>query len=301
MTTVLVVGAAGYVGRHVMAALACRGIRSVGADLRTGPQTEIALDLAFPARSFAVLADVKPDVVIQLAYVLADACEREPQRAIETNVMGMNGFFEACVRLGIPRVVYGSSGSVYGDQSVYGDRDVTEDDALPPARTLYQLMKQFNERMAEHYNTTTGRRFVALRISSPMGSGRPPGYRPYDDMVEAAVRGERRLALSVPATRPVMFNHVVDVAEACLAVALAPRTEWTIYNLGGESHTTASLAAIARDVAGLEVTYPDAPVPATYLSRISSRRLQAEFATPRRTAAEWFAADLAAGRAERAI
>ena len=300
MTRVLLIGAAGYVGQRVVLSLRRHGdVELAGADIRAVPGfAEHRVDLAFPAQSFALIAATRPDVVVNLAYLLAAGTDAAPQRGIETNIVGVNGLFEACWRLGIPRVVYASSGSVYGAQSIYGERDVDETEPLPPPRTLYQLHKQFNERMAEHYNATTSTRFIAFRISSPHGRGKTSSdFAPFDQMVRAAAAGEREIALNCAAERPLSFNHVDDVAEACTALALAPVLKHDIYNLGGEPHTAASLARIANERTGLRVTFSNKPEPATFMSRISSRRLETELGFRRSPAAEWFDRELAEAKA----
>jgi nucleoside-diphosphate-sugar epimerase len=292
---VLVVGSSGYVGRQVVRELADRGADVTGADISPGgPAGSARIDLAFAAQSDAVLHATMPDVVVNMAYLLAAAIDADPQRGIETNVVGVNGLFEACLRHGVQRVVYASSGSVFGDQSIYGDRAVTEDTPLPPARTLYQLMKQFNERMAEHYNAEHGRRFVALRISSPHGRGRAHGLNPFDRLVAAARAGTRSVALPWRSAHGFAFNHVDDVARAVAVLALAPATRWSIYNLGGEPMTVGRLAAIARSAAGIEASFDEGGDPARYMERIASERIDAEFGMSRRSAADHFADELRA-------
>jgi UDP-glucose 4-epimerase len=302
VTRVLVIGSAGYVGRQLMLALARRqDVDAVGADIRTGPGlADIRLDLAFPAQSYAAVLEAKPDVVINLAYLLAASCEADPQRAVETNAAGVNGLFEACRRLGVPRVVYASSGSVYGDQSIYGDRDVTEEEPLPPPRTLYQLMKQFNEFMARHYNKTGTTRFIGLRLSSPHGRGKG-SHDPFDALVRAAANGERTVALPYPSRRPLAFNYVDDSAELCAQVALAPSLRWDLYNQGGEPLTMGKLAQIATDQVGVRATFDESATAGTFMERISSKRLEQELGLTRRPAAEWFARELTDARSPRPV
>jgi nucleoside-diphosphate-sugar epimerase len=295
-TRILVVGAAGYVGRRLMAVLARRaGVAATGADIRVIPGTaDHRLDLAFPAQSFAVVHATRPDVVVNLAYLLSESIEADPQRGIETNIAGVNGLFEACVRLGVPRVLYASSGSVYGEQSIYGDREVDETEPLPPPRSLYQLMKQFNERMAEHYNATSKTRFVALRISSPHGRGKP-GFNPFDRMVRAVVEGATSLTLPWPAARDVSFNHVDDVAEVLATMATAAPTHPT-YNLGGEAVTIAEMTERLATPHGVRVTFTPGKLVPT-MGRISSARLATEFAVRRTAMTEWFDREIAEARA----
>ena len=300
MTRVLVIGAAGYVGQRVMLAFKGRpDAQAIGADVRTlAGVADHRIDMAFPAQSFGLIAETKPDVVLNLAYILSAGIEAAPQRGIETNIVGVNGLFEACWRLGVPRVVYASSGSVYGDQSVYGDRDVDEEEPLPPPRTLYQLHKQFNEAMARHYNRTTRTRFIGLRISSPHGRGKTSSdFSPFDQLVQAAAAGRTTHTLNCAADRPLSFNHVDDVAAACVLMTLAPSLGHDLYNLGGEPLTAGDLAKMAAERTGLQVSYGKPSSPAIFMRRISAKRLETELGFHRSTAAEWFGRELAEAKA----
>src|SRR5207244_9108941 len=122
---VLVSGAGGYLGSRVVDVLVERGI-DVVAGTRAAAQPvsahqSVALDLRFPYETFKTLERLRPDAVVALAYMRTDASNANPQMAMETNVVGINGLFDACAALQVPLVVYASSINVYGLQSDFGD------------------------------------------------------------------------------------------------------------------------------------------------------------------------------------
>lgn len=123
--TVLVTGAAGFVGVHVVRALALRGLRvralvhqrPLGAD---SPADVVRGDLRVPATLDAACADVS--CVVHLASVIADddvTCET-------TNVRGTANLLAACRARGVRSVVYLGNSAVCG---YHVQRDVTEDAA----------------------------------------------------------------------------------------------------------------------------------------------------------------------------
>src|SRR3989304_2421912 len=75
--------------------------------------------------------------------------------AVRRNVLGMDNCFEAARICGIKRVVYASSLAVYGRQSDFGDRPLTEEDDRK-GTGVYSLSKIFNEHQAEGDNAAYG-------------------------------------------------------------------------------------------------------------------------------------------------
>lgn len=291
-TKVLVIGSGGYLGRPLMAQPRAVGAEAIGADVRriTG-LAEHVVDLRFPEQTATLLANVKPDVVVLIAYLLTADSIADPQNAIRVNILGVNGVFEAAAALGVPRVVFASSNSIYGDQKDFGDRDVVEDDRLNQ-RTLYGVMKGFNEFMATHYNTRGRTRIVSVRLASLHGHGKGGIFNPVDLLVEAAGRG-RRFTLPWSAGHEFTFLHVEDAAAIFVALALAKDPKWNAYNSGGERLTMRTLAEVAGPVCGLEIDFEEPGRQLEHLRRFSGARLEQEFGLHRRSVGEWIRAELA--------
>jgi nucleoside-diphosphate-sugar epimerase len=289
--SVLVIGSGGYLGQPVMAQLRARGVNAIGADLRRIPSfAEHALDLRFPEQTMSLVARLRPDVVVLLAYLLTADSMADPQNAIRTNIVGVNGVFDACATLGIPRVVFASSNSVYGDQSDFGDKEAFESDRQVP-RTFYGLMKHFNEFMAQQYNAAGKTRIISVRLASLHGRGKGGIFNPVDLLIEASGHTDR-VTLPWSATHEFAFLHVDDAAAIFVALALAEQPMWTEYNSGGEHLTMQRLAEAAGPLCGLRIDFEEPGRQLEHLGRISGARLDKEFAVDRHSVRYWIETEL---------
>jgi UDP-glucuronate 4-epimerase len=159
--TVLVTGAAGFIGLAVTEALLERGERVVGFDLAPVPEHASRSFTGLPGKFEQIVGDVcdaealksalhrsDANCLIHLAAVTADAAREmfDPASIARVNVDGVATAIHSAVECRIRRVVHLSSGSVYGASG----RDagvLTEDTPLRPEQ-LYGITKQAGEAFA---------------------------------------------------------------------------------------------------------------------------------------------------------
>jgi len=146
---VLVTGAAGTVGRSLVAALLDRGVARLRAvDNHEGDLYDLAQDYVDDPRLRAHLADVRQregldslfidtDLVFHLAALKhVELCERSPQSAVATNILGSQNVIGAALDAGVSRVLFTSSDkavnptSVMGTSKLMAERLFTSADAL---------------------------------------------------------------------------------------------------------------------------------------------------------------------------
>src|ERR671935_2474710 len=148
--TTLVLGATGFIGPRLIRNLAAKGESVVGLDLNPAAAAFADVPIGAPVMRGDVtqfedvmraVLDVKPDRLINLAYGLG-AGEGNPHQVMRLDILGMDNCFEAARLAGVKRVVYASSIAVSGQQSHFGERLVTEDDA-PHGTSQYAMHKIF--------------------------------------------------------------------------------------------------------------------------------------------------------------
>jgi nucleoside-diphosphate-sugar epimerase len=190
------------------------------------------------------MAASKPDRVLNLAYALG-ASEADPHPQVRLNIMGMDNCFEAARILGIRRVVYASSLAVYGQQSLHGERAVTEDDDLRLGTRLYAASKIYNELQADWYNAAYDMAITGIRPANITG---PDKVRGSMNHVLCQVLPAQDKPVSFPYRDTMTLPlHVEDIAEVFARVTLAAETQHAIYNSGGESLSIGQLADLVQE------------------------------------------------------
>ena len=204
--TILVTGAAGFIGYHVAGALLRRGEAVLGVDdlnayyevgLKRARLARLQaldgfaftpLDLAEPGALAAALAGVNVDRIVHLA---AQAGVRHslvaPFDYTRSNVTGLLAVLEAArARPALRHLVYASSSSVYGDST---KMPFQEDAPLGRPMSLYAATKRAGEVMADSYSHLFGIPTSGLRFFTVYGAwGRPD--MAYFQFGRAILRGE---------------------------------------------------------------------------------------------------------------
>jgi UDP-glucose 4-epimerase len=275
----LVTGGAGYVGSHLVAALAARGETVVVLDnLRTGhraavpPDVQlIVADLADTGVVDALLADGPWHAVFHFAS-LSQVGEsmRLPLRYLIDN--GANGMrlIEACVRHGVARFVLSSTAALYGTPSVV---PIPEDAPLNP-ESPYGDSKLFLERTLHWTEGVHGLRYASLRYFNAAGAD-PAGrlgedHRPESHLVPLVIDAAlgRRAELEVygndyptpDGTCLRDYVHVTDLADAHLLALDRLERSSIVANLGSATgHSVLQVIESVERVSGRKVPHRFCP------------------------------------------
>jgi UDP-glucose 4-epimerase len=275
----LVTGGAGYVGSHLVAALAARGETVVVLDnLRTGhraavpPEVQlIVADLADTGVVDALLADGPWHAVFHFAS-LSQVGEsmRLPLRYLIDN--GANGMrlIEACVRHGVARFVLSSTAALYGTPSVV---PIPEDAPLNP-ESPYGDSKLFLERTLHWTERVHGLSYASLRYFNAAGAD-PAGrlgedHRPESHLVPLVIDAAlgRRAELEVygndyptpDGTCLRDYVHVTDLADAHLLALDRLERSSIVANLGSATgHSVLQVIESVERVSGRKVPHRFCP------------------------------------------
>ena len=188
MTRVVVTGAAGFIGSHLIEALARRGDEVVGIDNfdpfypRDLKERNLAEVGPRPGLSFreqdildveALAGLLTADSV--LVHLAAKAGVRpslaDPVGYARANVTGTAAVIEAARRAGVRRVVFGSSSSVYGDSTPVPFR---EDAVAVEPVSPYAATKRAGELFIRSVAPIFGLRVAALRFFTVYGPRQRP-------------------------------------------------------------------------------------------------------------------------------
>ncbi len=272
---VVVTGASGFIGSHVVDRLRAHGHEPRNFDLLPSPYDDTVETVIGDLRS---ADDVKRglegcDAVVHLAAV-ADVNNvlADPVLTEELNSHGTAVVLEAARELGT-RVVYGSTIWVYGDGQPGETLD--EDAALPLPKHFYTATKLAGEAYCRSYGELYGVEQTILRFGIPYGP-RARGATVLAAFVAKARAGEP-LTLAGDGAQTRRFVYVEDLADGVVA-ALAPAANNRIYNLVGEESTTIREIAetVQELVAPVEIVYVEGRAGDIRGAAISGERAAAE-------------------------
>jgi UDP-glucuronate 4-epimerase len=262
VSRVLVTGAAGFIGSHLVEALAAQGDEVVGMDnfdpfypraMKERNLAEIGRPRGFTFREQDLLdvdamqALLTPDTII--VHLAAKAGVRpslaDPVGYARANVTGTAAVLEAARQAGVTRIVFGSSSSVYGDSTPVPFR---EDAVAVAPVSPYAATKRAAELLLNSVAPVYGFRATSLRFFTVYG----PRQRP-DLAIHAFTRKMvegRTLTLFGDGTQARDYTYCDDIVAGVLSAiawtATAPVGVET-FNLGGSRPvvTEAMVAEIA--------------------------------------------------------
>jgi len=239
----LVTGAAGFLGAALANRLAREGHQVRGLDdLSSGDRDSLNPDVLFTRgdvtdrpKLWTLLQDV--DCIYHLAArVAVPESVLYPREYNIINVGGTVSVMEAMRDVGVRRVVFISSGAVYGDQ---GLQPLSE--TMPPdPRSPYAVSKL----AAEHYVRTIGSLWgietVSLRVFNAYGPGQqlPAAHPPVIPHFLHQASKEGTLVLHGQGEQTRDFVYIDDVVEAMVAAATAPGVNRMVLNVGSGQETS---------------------------------------------------------------
>ncbi len=167
---VVVTGASGKAGRAIVRDLVEHGHDVLGVDLATPRERSapsLAADLTELGQTMECLAGA--DAVVHMAAIPASGIRTE-ETTFRTNMLSTYNVFEAARVLGLGRVVWASSETIFGlpferEQPAYAPLD---EDHPPYPESSYALSKLLSEELARQLHRWTGIPFVGLRFSNIM-------------------------------------------------------------------------------------------------------------------------------------
>jgi UDP-glucuronate 4-epimerase len=264
MMKILVTGAAGFIGFHVVQALLRQGHRVIGID-NINPYYDVRLKYARLQETGIDENEIKPGVCVQsnlfdsYQFIRMDLNDRErlyalfetenfshvvhlaaqagvrysiqnPFAYIDANISGFINLLEACRHHPVNHLVYASSSSVYGTNThtPFNESDVTDTPV-----SLYAATKKANELMAYAYAALYHIPATGIRFFTVYGPWGRPDMAPALFM-SAILKGEP-IRLFNQGNMERDFTYIDDIVKGVLKILPSPpvaETPHAIYNMG---------------------------------------------------------------------
>lgn len=221
---ILVTGASGFAGRHLMASAAFAGVEFA---------TLQCVDIRDRSALDAQVASIKPDHVIHLAaQSFVPRSFEDPAGTLEVNLMGTLNLLQSLDKVGFSgRFLYVSSGDVYG--AVRESQLPVKEELVPAPRNPYSVSKLAAEQLCLQWHRSNRLDVVIARPFNHVGPGQGNAFvvPALAAQVVAISRGEAVPAISagdIDVTRD--FTDVRDIVSG-YASLLASGTSGAIYQL----------------------------------------------------------------------
>ena len=267
MAKVLITGAAGFIGSHLVRALVERGDWVRGLDNFSTGRRE---NLAGVMGEFELIEGDLRD-----AGAVAEACRgidfvlhegalpsvprsvKDPRASHEANLEGTFNVLEGARAAGVRRVVYAGSSSAYGNQPGFPRRETMRPEPVSP----YAVQKLAGELYMQSYWRVYGLEAVCLRYFNIFGPRQDAGSA-YAGVVARWI--EQMLRPGGEGAQPVIFGdgeqgrdftYVENVVRANLLVLEAPaeNVAGRVFNIAcGERHTLNELFSVLKGLTGYQ-------------------------------------------------
>jgi UDP-glucose 4-epimerase len=259
---IIVFGGAGFIGLHVVNLLIkdgwnvrifdnmVRGDREKANELvQSGQVNIIDQDIRNGAAVMGAMRGY--DYVINLVADSINKSVADPFSSFEINVTGSHNIAASAAALGVKRLVYASSASVYGDPEKL---PMHEDDKLSPL-TPYCIGKRTGEDILAYYERQAGLSWIALRFFNVYGEGQKMTayYTSVINHFVARLKNGEPPVIDGEGKQSMDFIHVKDIARAVVLSVTSEKGNCAL-NVGtGIDTTVAELAHILIDAVGSNV------------------------------------------------
>ena len=275
--TILVTGAAGFIGHHVSARLLGEGERVIGIDDLNDyydPQLKRDRLAALPAGDFtfhqvdfadevALAAALEGHEITRIVHLGAQAGVRHsidnPRAYVRSNLAGHLNLLEIARERHVAHMVYASSSSVYGGNTSLPFR--VEDRADRPI-SLYAATKRADELMSETYAHLYRIPLTGLRFFTVYGPWGRPDMAVW--LFTRAILAGQPIKVFAGDRMRRDFTYIDDIVAGVVASLRAPPSDapsHRIYNIGNNrSEKLADLIKLIEQACGKTAIRDEQPI-----------------------------------------
>ena len=191
------------------------------------------------------------DGIIHTVGIMGEIVLENPHRNVALNIGGTHNMLEIARQFEIPKVVYTSTGAVYG--AVAGT--VSEDKYPPNPSDLYGSTKASSEFLGQQYANSFGFEFRISRVYFCYGQGKLPSnfirlYR----LAFGALEGLDDLTMDKGADQKLDFTYIEDAARGTVLLYQAKKLRHNIFNIAtGVPNSVEKVAKLAQKCSPFQV------------------------------------------------
>jgi UDP-glucose 4-epimerase len=272
MSKLLVVGANGFIGSHIVDHAVAHGHEVTAFDrFSSGSYSFDRKSVRIFAGEFLNEADLRAAVTGQdyvlhfLSTTTPASTILEPALDMRTNVLQTIALMDACVKADVKHLYFASTGgAIYGQQ---GKDTYSETDPAIPI-SPYGIGKLAIERYLDYFTVTHGLSATSFRISNPYGTRQHPNRK--QGLIPIALR---KIVNGEPVTRMGDgsmvrdYIFVEDVAEIVMKF-VGRQTQESIYNIGsGIGNSVNEVLESLRRVTQVDFAETEIETPTTFVHR----------------------------------
>jgi UDP-glucuronate 4-epimerase len=243
--TIMVTGAAGFIGSHTVTKLVALGHSVIGVDnlndyynpewkrenlqpLLDEPNfTFFETDVLDSKKMDEIFAQHQPQIVIHLAAragVLRSL--EQPELYAEVNVLGTTRMLEISKKYKVSKFIFASSSSVYGNQTKlpFSETDPCNEPVSPYAAT-----KKSGEMMCNSYSLTSEMNIVCLRFFTVYGPSGRPDMAPY--LFTEALLSDQPITQYGDGSTKRDYTYIDDIVNGIVS-CLELKSKFEVINLG---------------------------------------------------------------------
>jgi UDP-N-acetylglucosamine/UDP-N-acetyl-alpha-D-glucosaminouronate 4-epimerase len=269
MSLYLVTGGAGFIGSHLVHALAARGDRvrvlddmssgrienldglDVSEQAGRGRVELVRASIADPAACRRASAGVA-GIFHEAAQVSVPRSVEAPVESYEINVMGTLHLLEAARQAGVPRFVFAASSAAYGNTATLPKIETMMPEPLSP----YATAKLAAEELLRVYASLHGMQTVSLRYFNVFGP-RQVDDSPYTGVIAIFARAlleNRAPTIFGDGTQTRDLTYIANVVDANLSAMSRTLPGGVVINVGsGERVSINELYRTMAEIAGSRV------------------------------------------------
>lgn len=249
MAKILITGGAGNIGSYIVDQCLDLGHQVVIVDnFYNGKYQNIAehlskkrieletIDIGSYELLHHVFAKHKPDIVSHQASLMIMDSDKFPNKAIETNITGTFNIIRACIELGVKKLVYGSSASVYGNPRFI---PVTEDHPFDN-QTLYGATKIAKEALMKSWAYSHNIPYIGFRYFNIYSERQGIGafYTQVFQKWIHAIHEDQEIIMYGDGEQTMDLVHASDAARANVLAMFNDNVKNEFFNVGTGKETS---------------------------------------------------------------